>query len=171
VEAKRSARCEEEHDVVLAPVNAYPFRNPEQVRETFSTKISDLLRTANAEVPNAAMLDGLLTLGQYIEQVYWKHCESRQQLQGANHVEGKPITSIQINRVTAKDGQDWLNNLPQGLSHKTHLRARAFLSGVLNTALQTNVISGVNPMSATKAGGLSNRPKTLRLNSSRTKDS
>jgi hypothetical protein len=56
--------------VVLAPVNLYPFRNPEQVRETFATKISDLLRTANAEVPNAAMLDGLLTLGQYIERVY-----------------------------------------------------------------------------------------------------
>src|SRR6266567_8119985 len=47
--------------VVLAPVNVYPFRNPEQVREKFSPQISDLHRTANAEVPNAAMLDGLLT--------------------------------------------------------------------------------------------------------------
>ena len=47
--------------VVLAPVNVYPFRNPEQVREKFSPQISDLHRTANAEVPNTAMLDGLLT--------------------------------------------------------------------------------------------------------------
>jgi len=70
----------------------------------------------------------------------------RQQLEGANHmepstihgyrkvyqkhVEGKPIKAMQINRITAKDGQDWLNSLPQSLSHKTHLRARAFLSGV-----------------------------------------
>ena len=113
---------------MLAPVNVCPFRNPEQVREKFSPQISDLLRTANAEVPNAAMLDGLLTLGQYIERIYWKHCEMRQQLEGANHmepstvhgyrtvyqkhVEGKPITALQINRITAKDGQDWLNSLP-----------------------------------------------------------
>jgi integrase len=157
--------------VVLAPLNVCPFRNPEQVREKFSPQISDLLRTANAEVPNAAMLDGLLTLGQYIERVYWKHCEMRQQLEGANHmepstihgyrkvyqkhVEGKPITAMQINRITAKDGQDWLNSLPQSLSHKTHLRARAFLSGVFTVALQSNVITGVNPMSSTKAGGMS----------------
>jgi hypothetical protein len=32
---------------VLAPVNVYPFRNPEQVREKFSPQISDLFRTAN----------------------------------------------------------------------------------------------------------------------------
>ncbi len=52
-------------------------------------------------------------------------------------------------------GQDWLNSLPQSLSHKTHLRARAFLSGVFTVALQSNVITGVNPMSSTKAGGMS----------------
>ena len=71
------------------------------------------------------------------------------------HVEGKPIKAMQINRITAKDGQDWLNSLPQSLSHKTHLRARAFLSGVFTVALQSNVITGVNPMSSTKAGGMS----------------
>ena len=36
-----------------------------------------------------------------------------------------------------------------------HLRARAFLSGVFTVALQSNVITGVNPMSSTKAGGMS----------------
>jgi integrase len=117
------------------------------------------------------MMDGLLTLGQYIEQVYWKRCEERQQLQGANHMEpstihsyrkiyskhvaGAEIAKLQINQVTTKDGQDWLDSLPQNISHKTHLRARAFLSGVLTTALRSNVITGVNPMSATKAGGMS----------------
>jgi integrase len=164
---------------VLGPVNVYPQRNPEHIRDIFSAKISDLLRTANAKVPNAAMMDGLLTLGQYIEQVYWKRCEERQQLQGANHMEpstihsyrkiyskhvaGAEIAKLQINQVTTKDGQDWLDSLPQNISHKTHLRARAFLSGVLTTALQSNVITGVNPMSATKAGGMSKGRKLSEL--------
>lgn len=164
---------------VLGPVNVYPQRNPEHIRDIFSAKISDLLRTANAKVPNAAMMDGLLTLGQYIEQVYWKRCEERQQLQGANHMEpstihsyrkiyskhvaGAEIAKMQINQVTTKDGQDWLNSLPQNISHKTHLRARAFLSGVLTAALQSNVITGVNPMSATKAGGMSKGRKLSEL--------
>jgi hypothetical protein len=60
---------------------------------------------------------------------------------------------MRVNRITAKDGQDWLNSWPQSLSHKTHLRARAFLSGVFTVALQSNVITGVNPMSPTKAAG------------------
>jgi integrase len=157
--------------VVLSPFTLYPFRNPEQVREKFVDKINELLRPANAEVPSAAMMDGLLTVQQYIEQAYWKHCEQRQLLEGANHMEpstvhgyrkiyhkhvaGKPVAAIQINRFTTMDGQNWLDSLPQRLSHKTHMRVRAFLSGVFTTALQSNVISGVNPMDATKAGGLS----------------
>jgi integrase len=157
--------------VVLAPFTLYPFRNPEQVREKFADKIAELLRPANAEVPSAAMMDGLLTVEKYINDVYWKRCEQRQQLEGANHMEpstihgyrkifnkhvvGSSIASLQINRLTTKDCQDWLDSIPQNLSHKTHLRVRAFLSGVLTTALQSNVITGVNPMDATKAGGKS----------------
>jgi len=160
---------------ILAPYTLYPFRNDEkgreQVREKFTEKIADLLRPANANVPSAAMLDGLLTLEQFIVQRYWPRCEQRQQLEGANHMEpstihgyrkilkkhivGKPIASIPINKLTTKDGQDFLDSLPQNLSHKTHLRVRAFLSGVLTAALQSNVISGTNLMDATKAGGLS----------------
>jgi integrase len=125
------------------------------------------------------MMDGLLTVQQYIDQVYWKRCEQRQQLEGASHmepstihgyrkisskhIEGKPIASILIGRLTTKDGQDWLDSLPQKLSHKTHLRVRAFLSGVLTTALQASVITGVNPMDATKAGGLSKGRKQAEL--------
>jgi len=165
--------------VVLAPFNLYPFRNPEQVRDKFTDRINELLRPVNADVPSAAMMDGLLTVRQYIDQVYWKRCEQRLQLEGANHmepstihgyrkisrkhVEGKPIASIQIGRFTAKDGQDWLDSLPQKLSHKTHMRVRAFLSGVLTTALQSGVIAGVNPMDATKAGGLSKGRKEADL--------
>ncbi|HEY6128209.1 MAG TPA: tyrosine-type recombinase/integrase [Candidatus Acidoferrum sp.] len=164
---------------VLAPFALYPFRNPEQVREKFTDKINELLRPVNAEVPSAAMMDGLLTVEKYINDVYWKRCEQRQQLEGANHMEpstihgyrkifskhvqGKPVGSIQIGRFTAKDGQDWLDSLPQNLSHKTHMRVRAFLSGVLTTALQSGVITGVNPMDATKAGGKSKGRKESEL--------
>ena len=166
--------------VILAPYTLYPFRNDEkgreQVREKVSDKINELLRPANADVPSAALLDGLLTVEQFITQRYWTRCEQRQQLEGANHMEpstihgyrkvfqkhlvGKPIASLQVNKLTTKDGQDWLDSLPQNLSHKTHLRVRAFLSGVLTAALQSNVISGTNPMDATKAGGLSRVEKS-----------
>jgi integrase len=164
---------------VLAPFALYPFRNPEQVREKFTDKINELLRPVNASVPSAAMMDGLLTIEKYINDVYWKRCEQRQQLEGANHMEpstvhgyrkifnkhivGKPVASIPIGRFTTKDGQDWLDSMPQNLSHKTHLRVRAFLSGVLTTALQSNVITGVNPMDATKAGGKSKGRKESEL--------
>jgi integrase len=165
--------------VVLAPFTLYPFRDPEQVRDKFRDKIAELLRPANADVPSAAMLDGLLTVEQFIEQRYWPRCEQRQELEGANHMEpstihgyrkifkkhivGKPIASIPVNKFTTKDGQDFLDSLPQNLSHKTHLRIRAFLSGVLTAALQSNVISGANPMDATKAGGLSKGRKESEL--------
>jgi integrase len=125
------------------------------------------------------MLDGLLTVEQFIVQRYWRRCEQRQQLEGANHMEpstihayrkvfkkhivGKPMASIPVNKFTTKDGQDFLDSLPQNLSHKTHLRIRAFLSGVLTAALQSNVISGTNPMDATKAGGLSKGRKESEL--------
>jgi integrase len=165
--------------VVLAPFTLYPFRDPEHVRDKFRDKIAEFLRPANADVPSAAMLDGLLTVEQFIEQRYWPRCEQRQELEGANHMEpstihgyrkifkkhivGKPIASIPVNKFTTKDGQDFLDSLPQNLSHKTHLRIRAFLSGVLTTALQSNVISGTNPMDATKAGGLSKGRKESEL--------
>src|SRR5438034_14947 len=121
--------------IVLAPFTAYPFRNPEQVREKFAERINELLRPANAEVPTAAMMDSLLTVEQYINQVYWKRCEQRQGLEGANHMEpstvhgyrsifdkhvvGKPIASIPLNGLTTKDCQDWLDSVPQNLSHQT----------------------------------------------------
>ena len=133
----------------------------------------------NAAVPSAALMDGMLTLGQYIDQVYWKQCEERTRLEGANHmepstirgyrkiyskhVEGKPVTEIKMNEFKTVDGQNWLNNVPQKLSHQTHLRLRAFLAGVFATALRTGVLDGVNPMDVTKAGGLSKGRKEADL--------
>jgi integrase len=70
------------------------------------------------------------------------------------HVVGKPAAKIPIGKFTAKDGQDFLESLPQKLAHNTHLRIKAFLSGVFTYALQSNALSGSNPMDATKAGGL-----------------
>ena len=46
-----------------------------------------------------------------------------------------------------------MESIPQNLSHKTHLRHKAFLSGVFTYALQKSVIFGTNPMDACTAGG------------------
>jgi integrase len=53
--------------------------------------------------------------------------------------------------------QAFLMRLDQTLSHQTHLRIKAFLSGVFNRAKQAGAISGINPMDGTKAGGAKNK--------------
>jgi integrase len=153
----------------LAPYTLYPTRDPEQVREKLADKIASILRPVNANI--ADPLDGTLTVADYIEHKYFPRLNQRLQLEGAMHIEpstikaykdifnkhvvGKPTAKIQIGKITTKDGQDFMEALPQKLSHKTHLRIKAFLSGVFTYALQSNAIAGTNPMDATKAGGLS----------------
>ena len=43
--------------------------------------------------------------------------------------------------------------LDQSLSHRTHLRIKAFLSGVFSYAKQSGALTGVNAMDDTKVGG------------------
>jgi hypothetical protein len=153
----------------LAPYTLYPVRDPEQVREKLAEKIASILRPVNANI--ADPLDGTLSLADYITQKYFPRLDQRLQLEGAMHIEpatirgyrdifnkhvvNKPAAKIPIGKFTAKDGQEFLESLPQKLSHNTHLRVKAFLSGGFTLALQTNTLAGVNPMDATKAGGLS----------------
>jgi integrase len=153
----------------LAPYTLYPVRDPEHVREKLADKIASILRPVNANI--ADPLDGTLSLADYITQKYFPRLDQRLQLEGAMHIEpatikgyrdifnkhvvNKPAAKVPIGKFTAKDGQEFLESLPQKLSHNTHLRVKAFLSGVFTLALQTNTLAGVNPMDATKAGGLS----------------
>ncbi len=162
----------------LAPYTLYPLRDPEQVREKLADKIADLLRPVNANVTDS--LDGTLSVADFITHRYFPRLDQRLQLEGAmhiepatikgyqdifnNHVVGKPAANIAIGKFITRDGQDFMESLPQKLSHKTHLRIKAFLSGVFTHALQTGALTGTNPMDATKAGGLSKGRKESDLN-------
>jgi hypothetical protein len=68
-------------------------------------------------------------------------------------VKNNPIAKIAIRNFTPKDGQRFLESLPQKLSHQTHLRIKSFLSGAFSWAIADNVFHGSNPMEEAKAGG------------------
>jgi integrase len=65
----------------------------------------------------------------------------------------RAAAKIPVGKFSTTDGQQFLESLPQKLSHDTHLRVKAFMSGVFAYALQTKALTGVNPMDSTKAGG------------------
>src|SRR5260221_8197316 len=69
------------------------------------------------------------------------------------HGKGNPIGPIRLHDFRTEQAQGFLMGLDQSLSHQTHLRIKAFLSGVFNRAKQVGAISGVNPLDNTKAGG------------------
>jgi integrase len=69
------------------------------------------------------------------------------------HGKGKPIATIRVRDFHTAHAQGFLMGLDQSLSHQTHLRIKAFLSGVFSRAKQVGAIIGVNPMDNTKAGG------------------
>jgi hypothetical protein len=62
-----------------------------------------------------------------------------------------------MREFTSRDGQRFLESLPQDLSHQTHLRIKNFLRGVFTWAIADGAFVGVNPMIATKAGGRSKK--------------
>ena len=85
-------------------------------------------------------------------------------------VQNNPVAKIQLRHITARVGQEFLESLPQHLSHQTHLRIKNFLRGVFTWANASEAIAGPNPMEETKAGGqtkksltgLTNRQKKVR---------
>ena len=64
---------------------------------------------------------------------------------------------VQLRYFTAKNGQEFLESLPQTLSHQTHLRIKNFLRGVFTWAITSEAYQGSNPMEGTKAGGQTKR--------------
>jgi hypothetical protein len=69
------------------------------------------------------------------------------------HVEDKQISKIQLRNFTARDARNFLELLPQQLSHNTHMRIKAFLSGVFSWAIADSAFQGANPFEDQKAGG------------------
>ena len=147
---------------ILAPVSG-AYRTKTQVKSL----ADDVLSKLSASQPS--QIDGTLTLTEFVEKKYFPHLDKRQLMQGELHLEpstakgyrdiwkfrGKqsPIVTIRMRDFTTADGQQFLMNLDQSLTHQSHLRTKAFLSGVFNYAKQIGAISGVNPMDGTKAGG------------------
>jgi len=161
----------------LAPYTLYPLRDPEQVRDKLADRIAAILRPVNANIADS--LDGTLTVESFIKDRYFPRLNDRLQLEGALHIEpstikgyhdifnkhvsAKSTAKIIIGHFGAKDGQDFMESLPQKLAHQTHLRIKAFMSGVLTYALQIGAIAGANPMDPAKAGGLSKGRKEAEL--------
>lgn len=168
VEGKVKRVRAQEH---LAPYAAYPYRDDtDRVRRELAPRIKTVLQAVNGATGNAG-LDSTMPLADYVELRYFPRLNQRIQLSGAlhiepstvegyrdifkNHVREKLICKTAVRDFDTRYGQGFLESLPQGLAHKTHLRIKAFISGVFTYALQSGVISGVNPMDNTKAGGRS----------------
>jgi integrase len=147
---------------VLAPVN-----NTYRVETHVRSLADDVLRQVNGK--QATQLDGTMTLADFVEQRYFPHLEQRIKMSGELHLEpstlrgyrdiwnlhGKnsDLTRIPVRDFTSANAQDFLMALNPTLTHKTHLRIKALLSGIFNRARQVGAITGANPMDGTKAGG------------------
>jgi hypothetical protein len=137
---------------ILAPVN-----NTYRVRTHVQSLADEILNQVNGK--QATQLDGTLTLAEFVEQRYFPHLEQRLKMSGELHLEpstlkgyrdvwkfhGKDseIASIRVRDFSAVHAQSFLMALDPKLTHQTHLRIKAFLSGVFNRARQVGAISGV----------------------------
>jgi integrase len=73
------------------------------------------------------------------------------------HVRNNPAAKIKLRDFKARDGQRFVDSIPQKLSHKTHLRIKNFLRGVFTWAIADGQYDGGNPMIEAKAGGYSKK--------------
>jgi integrase len=147
---------------ILAPVN-----NTYRVETHVKPLADEILRQVNNKQPT--QLDGTLTLAEFVEQRYFPHLEQRLKMSGELHLEpstlkgykdiwkfrvqNSDITSVRVRDFTAVHAQSFLMSLDPKLTHSSHLRIKAFLSGIFNRARQVGAISGINPLDGTKAGG------------------
>jgi integrase len=145
---------------VLAPYSL-TYRNKSDVKDIAAKRLS--------EVVSHGSLDGALTLREFVENRYFPHIEKRMQMSGELHLEqstvkgykdiwkfhgkSRPIAEIHLREIKAAQTQQFLMSLDQSLSHRTHLRIKAFLSGVFSYAKQSGALTGVNAMDDTKVGG------------------
>jgi integrase len=140
----------------------------DKLRELFHDKITAILAPINRENPT---VKAAFTLGEFIKQNYFLRLEYRLGVPTDNdlhiepatvkgykdiwkvHVEDKQISKIQLRNFTARDARNFLELIPQQLSHNTHMRIKAFLSGVFSWATADSAFQGANPFEDQKAGG------------------
>jgi len=156
----------------LAPYSAYPYKitkSNSQIRSVLSDKINTILASVNGQTSGEA--DATFTVGEFIEHKYFPRLDERLKMPPGNelhiepstvkgyndiwkvHIEKNPVAKIRLRDFTTKNGQQFLESLPQHLSHQTHLRIKNFMRGVFTWAIASGTLSGSNPMVETKAGG------------------
>jgi integrase len=165
---------------VLGSYSQHPYKESQttQLRALFNDKINTILAGVNS---GAKAAETGLTVGDFIEQNYFKRLDWRLQQPAGNelhiepstvdgykdiykvHVLNNPVAKIQLSKFTSQNGQQFLESLPQKLSHQTHLRIKNFLRGVFSWAIASGTLTGVNPMEATKAGGSTKKSGTAGL--------
>jgi integrase len=166
--------------IALAPYSEYPYKGTkadlERLRQKFHEKITSVLVSVNRE--NAVA--GTQTLGEFIERSYFPRLDWRLSVPAGNElhiepftmkgykdiwiadVQHKPIEKIRVRDFTTRDGQRFLESLPQHLSHQTHLRIKNFVRGVFTWAIADDAFVGANPMEETKAGGQTKKEDALK---------
>jgi len=156
----------------LAPYSTYPYKvtkSNTQIRSVLNDKINAILASINGQISGGA--DATLTVGEFIEHKYFPRLDQRLQIPAGNelhiepstvkgyhdiwkqHVKENPVAKIQLRNFTTRSGQQFLESLPQNLSHQTHMRIKNFMSGVFTWAIASEALTGSNPMDSTKAGG------------------
>lgn len=141
-----------------------------RLRRELAEKIQAVLNPVNRN-GSANTHGSLLTLAQFIETSYWPRLDWRLQQPAGNefhiepstvkgykdvykaHVQNAPEAKIALRDFTARTAQRFMESKPQTLSHQTHLRIKAFLSGVFTWAISDGVLPGPSPVEDIKAGG------------------
>jgi len=145
---------------ILAPVN-----NTYRVKTHVQSIAAEFLKRVNGN--QATQLGGTMTLTEFVEQRYFPHLEQRVNMSGELHLEPSTLrgyqdiwklyvsnsdaASVRVRDFTTVHAQSFLMALNPKLSHQSHLRIKAFLSGTFNRARQIGAISGANPLDGTKA--------------------
>jgi integrase len=157
----------------LALYSEYPYKQDakslERLRRELSEKINTILARVNGRTGQNN--DSTLTLGEFIQERYFPRLDQRLEMSAGNelhiepstvkgykdiwkvHVKNNPAAQIQLRHFTTRTAQQFLESLPQHLSHKTHLRIKNFIRGVFSWAISSEAFTGINPMAETKAGG------------------
>jgi integrase len=157
----------------LAPYSEYPYKQDQKSLERLRRELNEKINPILARINGRTSLnpDSTLTLAEFIKQRYFSRLDQRLQMPAGNelhiepstvkgykdiwkvHVQDNLVAKVQLRHFTAKVGQQFLESLPQHLSHQTHLRIKYFLRGVFTWAIASEAIAGPNPMEETKAGG------------------
>jgi integrase len=150
----------------LASVKDYRTEN--EVRVALADKIANTLRAVNKQ--DGSIEGASMTVGQFIEHVYFPRLEWRLNVPADNalhlepstldgykdiwkqYVKDSPFAKIGLREFSAADGRHFLEALPQHLSHARHLRILNFLRGAFTYAVQENARE-YNPLADAKAGG------------------